>query len=127
MIAEIVIYLPGIFLEPSRTRIKKVWSSVYLLIRIAAEDAACGGVLAHALQSKPNNLQIIASAASAIANLATNEKDQVTSFYKLITKLFWKLASCFNGRVVCYSLGFWCIWVKERVIFVKVLKHFVIF
>ena len=46
--------------------------------RIASEDAASGGVLAHALQSQPHNQQIIASAAAAIANMATNEKDQVT-------------------------------------------------
>ena len=49
------------------------------LCRIATEDVTSGSVLAHAVQSKPRNLQIIASAASAIANLATNEKDQVSA------------------------------------------------
>lgn len=49
--------------------------------RISSEDATCGGVIAQALQSTHNNLQINANAASAIANLATSERDQVNTLW----------------------------------------------
>jgi len=51
-----------------------------VICRISSEDAASGGVLSHTLQSRPKNQQIIASAAAAIANLATNENDQVMCY-----------------------------------------------